>query len=513
MKQHFRTSDEALDVTYRRKTKNEFRWVTMELIKASDYTDDSQTVMLYIRDIHNSHVREIETQKRLEQVAYQDAMTKLKNHLSFQNRCRECAEENREQKIGVLFADLNGLKIINDLYGHERGNEYILSFARTLTGHFGDADCYRISGDEFLVIIIGMEKEQFCASAEAFDQSIKGTSVPIAALGWDWEILSRIEPVMTTAEHRMYADKERFHLSHPEFQRDTIEREFKDEMNFLIHTLTESYEVLLIADLTRNSYRILRHDPTSVRIGEANEGIYAIRNDNFCNDFVSEEYRELRREMGSIENLRHTLKPNRPVICDYRLKDGQWRESAFWLMTADEDGLPVKVMYYSQNIDPLMTNAIVSANSVNRELNFLAGLRETYSAICIIDTLRDEITLHENITLPDHVCDFMNHTPYDEAQDFFARYYVAEDQIEEFIAETNLLNLRKQLQTKKAVSYFYRLKPELRKGTSDSYGKFSFCLPQQDDHTIILATKDITDIVRWTQNGFHHGENRTSWHE
>ncbi len=454
LKQHFRSSDDALDVTYRRWTKNEYRWVMMELIKASDYTDDNQTVMLYIRDIHTSHMREAEAQRRLEQVAYMDSLTKLKNHLSFQNRCMECAEKDTEQKIGVLFADLNGLKMINDQYGHEQGNQYILSFAQKLAEHFGDTYCYRISGDEFLVIITGMGKDHFYALAEAFDQSIKGTSVPIAALGWDWEVLSRIEPVMATAEHRMYADKERFHLAHPEYQRGAIEREYKDEMDFLIHTLTESYEVLLIADLTRNYYRILRHDPTSVRIGEADEGVYTIRNDNFCNDYVSEEYQELRRDMGSIENLRRTLKHNKPIICDYRLKNGQWRESAFWLMTEDEDGLPAKLMYYSQNIDPLMTNAIVSANSVNRELNFLAGLRETYSSICIIDTLRDEITLHENITLPEHVCDFMNHTPYDEAQEFFARCYVAEDQIEEFKAETNLLNLRKQLQTKKLSAIF-----------------------------------------------------------
>ncbi|MCD7956464.1 MAG: GGDEF domain-containing protein [Lachnospiraceae bacterium] len=181
LKQHFRVSDDPVDVTYRRRTKNEFRWVMMELIKASDYTDDSQTVMLYIRDIHTSHVREMEAQKRLEQVAYQDSLTKLKNHLSFQEQCRECAENNIEQEIGVLFADLNGLKMINDLYGHERGNQYILSFAQKLREHFGDANCYRISGDEFLVIIIGICKDQFCASAEAFDQSIKGTSVPIAA--------------------------------------------------------------------------------------------------------------------------------------------------------------------------------------------------------------------------------------------------------------------------------------------------------------------------------------------
>ncbi|MCC8065553.1 MAG: hypothetical protein LIO94_00390 [Clostridiales bacterium] len=78
----------------------------MELIKASDYTDANQTVMLYIRDIHNSRVRELEAQKQLELVAYLDSMTGLKNQLSFQNLCRECADRNAEQMIGVLFADL-----------------------------------------------------------------------------------------------------------------------------------------------------------------------------------------------------------------------------------------------------------------------------------------------------------------------------------------------------------------------------------------------------------------------
>ncbi len=503
LRDHFLHSDEPARVRYRRLTNGSYRWVMMEIIKASDYTDDNQTAMLYIRDIHDSYSKEREEKRLLETYCYQDVLTGLMNQMSYQKKCRECADLSTTQKIGVLYADLNGLKIINDLQGHEKGNQFIIGFSDKLKEHFKSMNCYRLSGDEFLVIALGMERKEFESAVIAFDRIIKSEATPTAALGWCWDLSERIEPVVVKAEHRMYQDKEDFHLSHPEFRRDVVERQYRSDMDFLIHRLTESYEVLLIADLVNDTYRILRHDPGSVKLGEPDEGIYSIRNNNFCDDFVASDYQEMRRSAGSISNLRAMLCNNKPLLCDYRLKNGQWRESTFWRMEAADDGTPTKIMYYSQDVDPWMIRNQPTVSGKDEEHRMTAGLLETYSSICLIDVANERIDLLENITLPDHIGDFMNNTPYDQAQAYFAEHYVAEDQLDAFMKETDLLEIRKQLQNKKAVSYFYRLKPVLRKGSGDSYGKFTFCLSPTNSNLIILASKDITNIVHWTQNGFH----------
>ena len=63
------------------------------------------------------------------------------------------------QTISVIMCDLNGLKKVNDSYGHEAGDKYICDSAEVLTSCFGKENVYRIGGDEFMVIILGETEE------------------------------------------------------------------------------------------------------------------------------------------------------------------------------------------------------------------------------------------------------------------------------------------------------------------------------------------------------------------
>ena len=58
---------------------------------------------------------------------------------------------SKESKI-VIYLDLNNLKIVNDVNGHNFGDEYIKKFANNLLTTFSNEYCFRIGGDEFLVV-------------------------------------------------------------------------------------------------------------------------------------------------------------------------------------------------------------------------------------------------------------------------------------------------------------------------------------------------------------------------
>ena len=45
---------------YRRKVKDEYRWVSMELVPSREYTNDRQTILLYVKDIHYQYARDLE---------------------------------------------------------------------------------------------------------------------------------------------------------------------------------------------------------------------------------------------------------------------------------------------------------------------------------------------------------------------------------------------------------------------------------------------------------------------
>ncbi len=508
LREHFRHSDEWVRVRYRRASGEEFRWVQMEIIKAADYTDDDQIVMLYIQDIHDSYVRELEERRELEYYCSTDDLTGLGNMYAYHNVCGMIADSIRARDIGVLFADLNGLKIVNDTRGHEAGNQYIRRFSEMLTRHFGHDGCYRISGDEFLVIRTDHAVKEFEKEAQEFDRLIKSENTPIAAIGWHCQSALAVETVVTKAETHMYKDKQLFYESHPEYKRDVVEQRFRNDADFLVDVLAESYKVLLIADLEQDTYRILRQKPTSVNQGESAEGIYSVRNDTFCDEFVSNEFMELRRHVGSIANLREQMKTKKHLICDYRLKDGQWRESTFWKMEGDEQGLPSKVMYYSQDIDHSMIDRLSRRTEAERKYSLIAGLREVYSAIFVIHLDTERVVLDENLTLPDMAANyFSGGKDCDEAREYLIREFLAEGQGEQFRKDTDLLSLRKALTDKKVVSFYYRIRSGFRKRDTYSYCKLSFSHPlNEEENLLILATKDITDVVNWARGGAEPGK-------
>lgn len=95
--------------------------------------------------------------KEMEELAVTDPLTKCKNRMALEWAYR--GSYDTSQTISVIMCDLNGLKKVNDSYGHEAGDKYICDSAEVLTSCFGKENVYRIGGDEFTVIILGETEE------------------------------------------------------------------------------------------------------------------------------------------------------------------------------------------------------------------------------------------------------------------------------------------------------------------------------------------------------------------
>lgn len=98
-----------------------------------------------------------EYNKKLNDISQTDELTGLLNRRGFLNRSRHDLDIARKiGKNGLLFfADLDGLKKINDSFGHKEGDEAIKAVAKILKKTFRDSDILaRIGGDEFTVFAI-----------------------------------------------------------------------------------------------------------------------------------------------------------------------------------------------------------------------------------------------------------------------------------------------------------------------------------------------------------------------
>ncbi|MCI8373641.1 MAG: GGDEF domain-containing protein [Lachnospiraceae bacterium] len=220
LKNHFLTSKDCVRCRYRRKINEKFRWVTLEILPGIEYTDEEQIVMLYIRDIHDSYIAELHYKKELEYYCNYDTLTGIWNRYYY-DKCRsEYDRRQNKKRLAVIFADINGLKYVNDTYGHSKGDEYIQSFVRLLADSFGKNSCFRISGDEFLVICERIEKEEFLQKFEEFHAILQNQPQPMASIGWSWKDMpERLETLVSEAEQEMYMDKQEFYRRFPDLVR------------------------------------------------------------------------------------------------------------------------------------------------------------------------------------------------------------------------------------------------------------------------------------------------------
>ncbi|MEO5333113.1 MAG: EAL domain-containing protein [Magnetococcus sp. YQC-5] len=101
-----------------------------------------------------------ETEKRLEQMAYFDALTQLPNRLLFRDRLQhELDKKTRHDfRVAVLFIDLDRFKHVNDSLGHSAGDQLLVEVAGRIQCCLRKYDTVaRLGGDEFAAIITGLK--------------------------------------------------------------------------------------------------------------------------------------------------------------------------------------------------------------------------------------------------------------------------------------------------------------------------------------------------------------------
>lgn len=104
--------------------------------------------------------REMEEQLRF--LAYHDSLTMLPNRRYMLEKFEELALDacSSGTSIAILFIDGDNFKKINDIYGHDIGDEFIKHFGRALSSSLRDTDIIaRIGGDEFIVFLTNMSND------------------------------------------------------------------------------------------------------------------------------------------------------------------------------------------------------------------------------------------------------------------------------------------------------------------------------------------------------------------
>lgn len=106
----------------------------------------------------------------LENMVRNDPLTGLRSRIFFTMTIEEL-EQNAVRPVGVIVADVNGLKMINDYLGHEEGNTVLCQAALLLRGGLDSSACVaRMSGDEYAVLLPGCGKQAVAEVMQKLEQ-------------------------------------------------------------------------------------------------------------------------------------------------------------------------------------------------------------------------------------------------------------------------------------------------------------------------------------------------------
>lgn len=150
-------------------------------------------------------------------LAYMDMLTGIQNNTAYSREISMIRDDiqNGKSDFAVFVVDVNGLKYINDTYGHEYGNKLITKTAVVIAEVFGHKNVYRIGGDEFAVIMRGGNSEECRELEQKFEERLKerdGEIRILAAIGssvYDKNIDSDYESVFKRADGEMYKRKQK----------------------------------------------------------------------------------------------------------------------------------------------------------------------------------------------------------------------------------------------------------------------------------------------------------------
>ncbi len=174
------------------------------------------------RRVHIAAIRDVTERQGAEEqlrfLGFHDAMTGLYNRTYFEEEL-DRLDHRRDGAVGILVTDLDGLKLVNDTLGHEKGDALLVETARVLEEVVRKSDMVaRIGGDEFTILLPGADEALMeevvgrigAALCEREENAASGSAlVPRLSLGWAISADSGtpMRTAFRVADDRMYRDK------------------------------------------------------------------------------------------------------------------------------------------------------------------------------------------------------------------------------------------------------------------------------------------------------------------
>lgn len=154
---------------------------------------------------------------KLQTMSTIDSLTGVKNRNMMNHRIDQIVAGREPTPDAVIFADLNGLKRMNDEQGHISGDKVLRSAAEILQYVFPEVDVYRAGGDEFMVLVSNITEDELNKRVSKIRTMAKLSENVLFSVGTCYGEPD-VRRAMHIADEQMYADKNSYYNAHPELK-------------------------------------------------------------------------------------------------------------------------------------------------------------------------------------------------------------------------------------------------------------------------------------------------------
>jgi diguanylate cyclase (GGDEF)-like protein/PAS domain S-box-containing protein len=181
----------------------------VEIVSQYYQYEDKEYEFAFVQDISERKEKE----ERIQYLLHKDSLTGLYNRRFFEIEMDRLDTE-RQLPISIIMCDVNGLKIINDSYGHKKGDQILTETAQILENVVRDEDIIaRHGGDEFTLLLPQTTYEQGQKLIERIKKHTKTVGeeeIPISmslGIATKTRVKEDIEETLKKADNAMYRNK------------------------------------------------------------------------------------------------------------------------------------------------------------------------------------------------------------------------------------------------------------------------------------------------------------------
>ena len=144
----------------------------------------------------------------LTQMSFSDQLTGVLNRNAYEKNSSSLYVEGKS--VGIIVADVNGLKQANDTEGHSAGDRLIIETAHALANEFGIDRVFRIGGDEFIVILQDYSEQEMIDDIQLVTDYLTSEKVS-SSMGYAFteHFSGDMDELIQLADKRMYEAKDK----------------------------------------------------------------------------------------------------------------------------------------------------------------------------------------------------------------------------------------------------------------------------------------------------------------